>query len=228
MAMKVSPLAGKPAELWMLVNVPKLITAYYTDVPDPSVPEQRVAFGTSGHRGSAFQKAFNEWHILAISQAICLYRRQQKIDGPLFLGMDTHALSVPAFTSALEVLAANEVEVMIAEGDEYTPTPVISHAILTYNQDRRTGLADGIVITPSHNPPHDGGFKYNPPSGGPAEGPITDWIEAKANEFLENGLQGVKRMPLEKALRASTTHRHDYLNAYVSDLGHMIDMDAIR
>ena len=226
--MEVSPFAGKPAESSMLVNVPKLITAYYTDVPDPSVPEQRVAFGTSGHRGSAFQKAFNEWHILAISQAICLYRRQQKIDGPLFLGMDTHALSVPAFASALEVLAANGVDVMIAEKDEYTPTPVVSHAILTYNRGRKKGLADGIVITPSHNPPHDGGFKYNPPNGGPAERAVTDWIEAKANEFLESGLRGVKRIPFEKALRASTTHRHDYLNAYISDLGNVIDMDAIR
>ena len=165
------------------------------------MPAQRVAFGTSGHRGSAFDKAFNEWHILAISQAICLYRKQHKIDGPLFLGMDTHALSVPALASALEVLAANGVEVMLAEGDEYTPTPVISHAILTYNRGRKTGLADGIVITPSHNPPHDGGFKYNPPSGGPAEGVVTDWIEAKANEFLEAKLQGVKRISFEKALQ---------------------------
>jgi len=226
--MKVSPFAGKPAESSMLVNVPKLITAYYTEVPDPSVPEQRVSFGTSGHRGSAFQEAFNEWHILAISQAICLYRRQQKIDGPLFLGMDTHALSVPAFAGALEVLAANGVEVMIAEKDEYTPTPVVSHAILTYNRGRKTGLADGIVITPSHNPPHDGGFKYNPPNGGPAEGIVTDWIEAKANGFLENDLRGVKRIPFDKALRAGTTHRHDYLNAYITDLADVIDMDAIR
>jgi len=226
--MKVSPFAGKPAESSMLVNVPKLITAYYTDVPDPSVPEQRVAFGTSGHRGSAFQKAFNEWHILAISQAICLYRRQQKIDGPLFLGMDTHALSVPAFASALEVLAANGVDVMIAEEDEYTPTPVVSHAILTYNRGRKTRLADGVAITPSHNPPHDGGFKYNPPNGGPAERAVTGWIEARANEFLESGLRGVKRIPVEKALRASTTHRHDYLGSYVSDLGSVIDMDTIR
>ena len=226
--MKVSPLAGKPAEASMLVNVPKLITAYYTEVPDPSMPEQRVSFGTSGHRGSAFEKSFNERHILAISQAICLYRRQQKIDGPLFLGMDTHALSVPALAGALEVLAANGVEVMLAERDDYTPTPVVSHAILTYNGGRKTGLADGIVITPSHNPPHHGGFKYNPPNGGPAESAVTDWIEAKANGFLENGLRGVKRIPFEKALRASTTHRHDYLNAYVSDLGNMIDMDAIR
>jgi hypothetical protein len=167
--MKVSPLAGKPAEPSMLVDVPKLVTAYYTEIPDPAVPEQRVAFGTSGHRGSAFDKAFNEWHILAISQAICLYREQKKIDGPLFLGMDTHALSVPALAGALEVLAANRVEVMIAQGDEYTPTPAVSHAIPTYNRARKTGLADGIVITPSHNPPPDGGFKYNPPIGGPAE-----------------------------------------------------------
>ena len=158
--MKISPCAGKPAEPSMLVNVPRLITAYYTEVPDPSVPEQRVAFGTSGHRGSALQKAFNEWHILAITRAICLYRTRQKIDGPLFLGMDTHALSVPALASALEVLAANGVEVMLAENEEYTPTPVISHAIVTHNRGRRTGLADGIVITPSHNPPHDGGFKF--------------------------------------------------------------------
>src|ERR1035438_554823 len=226
--MKVSPFAGKPAELSMLVNVPRLVTAYYTETPDPSVPEQRVAFGTSGHRGSAFDKAFNEWHILAISQAICLYREQQKIDGPLFLGMDTHALSEPALASALEVRAANGVEVMLAEGDEYTPTPAISHAILTYNRGRKTGLADGIVITPSHNPPPDGGFKYNPPNGGPAEGAVTAWIEAKANELLENGLLGLKRIPFEKALRAPTTHRHDYLNTYIADLANVIDMDAIR
>jgi phosphoglucomutase len=226
--MKISPLAGKPAPASMLVNVPRLVTAYYSEEPDPSVPSQRVAFGTSGHRGSAFDKAFNEWHILAISQAICLYRKLHQINGPLFLGMDTHALSVPALASALEVLAANGVEVMLAEGDEYTPTPVISHAILTYNHERKTGLADGIVITPSHNPPHDGGFKYNPPSGGPAEGVVTDWIQAKANEFLEAKLQGVKRIPLEKALRASTTHRHDYLNTYIADLANVVGMDAIR
>jgi phosphoglucomutase len=226
--MKISPCAGKPAEASMLVNIPRLVTAYYTEVPDPSVPEQRVAFGTSGHRGSAFEKAFNELHILAISQAICLYREQKKIDGPLFLGMDTHALSEPALASALEVLAANEVDVMIAEKEDYTPTPAVSHAILTYNRGRTTGLADGIVITPSHNPPADGGFKYNPPNGGPAESAITAWIEAKANEFLESGLAGVKRIPFEKALRVATTHRHDYLNAYVSDLGNVIDMDVIR
>ena len=226
--MKVSPYAGRPATASMLVNVPRLVTAYYTEVPDPSVPEQRVAFGTSGHRGSAFETAFNEWHILAISQAICLYRTQHRIDGPLFLGMDTHALSVPALASALEVLAANGVEIMLAEGDEYTPTPAISHAILTYNRGRKTGLADGIVITPSHNPPDDGGFKYNPPNGGPAEGVVTDWIQAKSNEFLEAKLQGVKRIPLEKALHASTTHRHDYLKAYIADLANVVDMDAIR
>jgi phosphoglucomutase len=226
--MKVSPYAGKPAEVSMLVNVPKLITAYYTEVPDPSVPEQRVAFGTAGHRGSAFEKAFNEWHIVAISQAICQYRQQQGINGPLFLGIDTHALSEPAFASAIEVLAANATEVVIAEKDEYTPTPVISHAILTYNRGRKTGLADGIVITPSHNPPHDGGFKYNPPNGGPAETDVTDWIEVKSNEFLARDLLDVKRIPFEKALRASTTHRHNYIDAYVSDLGNVIDMDAIR
>jgi phosphoglucomutase len=226
--MKISPLAGKPAEASMLVDIPKLITAYYTEVPDASVPEQRVAFGTSGHRGSSFNKAFNEAHILAISQAICLYRAEKKIDGPLFMGMDTHALSVSALASALEVLAANGVEVMLAENDEYTPTPTISHAILTYNNGRKTGLADGIVITPSHNPPHDGGFKYNPPHGGPAESTITSWIQGKANEFLENRLSGVKRISYEKALRASTTHRHDYLTAYVSDLVNVIDMDVIR
>jgi phosphoglucomutase len=220
--------AGKPAEPSMLIDVPRLVTAYFTEVPDASVPEQRVSFGTSGHRGSAFDRAFNEWHILAISQAICLYRTEQKIDGPLFLGIDTHALSTPALASALEVLAANGVEVMIAEGDEYTPTPAISHAILTYNRGRKTGLADGIVITPSHNPPRDGGFKYNPPNGGPAETAITRWIETKANQFLEARLKGVKRIPFERALRAPTTHRHNYVDAYTQDLASAIDMDAIR
>ena len=226
--MKVSPLAGRPAKPAILVDVPKLITAYYTGVPDPLVPEQRVLFGTSGHRGSALNKAFNEGHILAITQAICLYREQQKINGPLFLGMDTHALSVPACASALEVLAANGVEVMIAQGDEYTPTPAVSHAILTYNFGRKRRLADGIVITPSHNPPKEGGFKYNPPNGGPADTGVTGWIGAKANSFLKCGLKGVKRISFEKALHASTTHRHNYLNAYVSDLDKVIDMDAMR
>lgn len=226
--MNVSPSAGKPAEPAMLVNVPRLVTAYYTETPDPFVPAQRVAFGTSGHRGSSFDKSFNEPHVLAISQAICVHRKQKKIDGPLFLGIDTHALSVPAVASALEVLAANGVEVMLAAGDEYTPTPAVSHAILTYNRGRKTGLADGIVITPSHNPPQDGGFKYNPPHGGPAEQAVTNWIEGKANEILERGLRGVNRIPYDKALRASTTHRHDYLNTYVADLGNVIDMESLR
>ena len=224
----VSPLAGKPATSAMLANIPKLVAAYYSGVPDFSIAAQRISFGTSGHRGSALQNSFNESHVLAIIQAICLYRDAQGINGPLFLGIDTHALSEPAYASALEVLAANGVEVMIAAQDEYTPTPVISHAILAYNRGRIAGLADGIVITPSHNPPEDGGIKYNPPNGGPAGTGVTDWIEAKANAFLKNGLQGVLRMPVEKALRAATTHRHDYLNAYVSDLGNVLDMDAIR
>ncbi|HUD82272.1 MAG TPA: hypothetical protein VMQ67_02165, partial [Candidatus Saccharimonadales bacterium] len=226
--MKISPLAGKPAPLGILVDVPRLVSAYYTGLPDPAVPAQRVAFGTSGHRGSSFKLAFNEWHILAITQAICLYRASKNIVGPLFLGMDTHALSIPACATALEVLAANGVEVMLAKGDEYTPTPVVSHAILAYNRGRTGGLADGIVITPSHNPPHDGGFKYNPPSGGPADTVVTGWIESKANELLEARLAGVKRIPHEQALRASTTHRHDYLNAYVNDLGSIIDLNIIR
>ena len=212
----------------MLVDVPKLVTAYYSEIPDPSVPAQRVAFGTSGHRGSAFKSSFNEKHILAITQALCLYRHEQKINGPLFLGMDTHALSVPALSSALEVLAANGVEVMLADKEEYTPTPVISHAILNYNSGHKKGFADGIVITPSHNPPHDGGFKYNPPNGGPAEADVTDWIEAKSNELLERNLQDVKRIPYEKALRATTTHRHDYLNTYITDLINVINIDTIR
>jgi phosphoglucomutase len=226
--MKISPLAGKPAPPGILVDVSRLITAYYTGVPDPTVPAQRVAFGTSGHRGSSFNLAFNEWHILAITQAICFYRKENGIDGPLFLGMDTHALSIPACASALEVLAANDIEVMLAQGDDYTPTPVISHAILTSNRGRKSGLADGIVITPSHNPPHDGGFKYNPPNGGPASNAVTRWIQAKANEMLEARLAGVKRIPHAQALRASTTHRHDYITAYVNDLGSVIDMDIIR
>jgi phosphoglucomutase len=226
--MNVSPKAGLPADASMLVDVPKLIAAYYEDRPDPSVPAQRVAFGTSGHRGSSFDRAFNQWHILAITQAICLYRRENKIDGPLFLGIDTHALSRPAFESALEVLAANDVDVMIAKNDEFTPTPAVSHAILTYNRGRNAGFADGIVVTPSHNPPEDGGFKYNPPNGGPAETTITSWIQSKANEFLAAALEGVERMPFESALLSPTTHQHDYLNAYVNDLQNVIDFDAIR
>jgi phosphoglucomutase len=223
-----NPLAGKPPPASLLVDVPRLITAYYTAQPDPAQVSQRVSFGTSGHRGSALDAAFNERHILAITQAICLYRKQQNIDGPLFIGIDTHALSVPAQATALEVLAANGVEVMLAAGDEYTPTPVISHAILTYNRGRSSGLADGIVITPSHNPPRDGGFKYNPPNGGPADTTVTGWIEAKANAILEADLSGVQRIPYARALRAGTTHQHDYLNAYVDDLPHVIDMDAVR
>ena len=226
--MTINPLAGKPAEQKMLVNIPRLVTAYYTGIPDTAIPGQRVAFGTSGHRGSSLTNSFNENHILAITQAICFYRKEQKIDGPLYVGFDTHALSAPAFATTMEVLAANDVEVMIATNDEYTPTPAISHAILQYNQERKTGLADGIVITPSHNPPDDGGFKYNPPNGGPAPGTITDWIEAKANEMLENNLQLVKRISLKKALAADTTHQHDYLNTYINDLGNVIDMKLIQ
>ncbi len=225
--MDISPFAGKPANPDMLVNIPKLITSYYSEIPDIKVREQRVMFGTSGHRGSSFNTSFNEWHILAITQAICLYRIRNKIDGPLFLGKDTHALSEPALATALEVLAGNSVQVMLAENDEYVPTPVISHAILRYNGDRKTGFADGIVITPSHNPPNDGGFKYNPPNGGPADDNVTGWIEKKANEILENKLQGVKRISFEKAIHASTTHRYDFHNTYINDLVSVIDMDVI-
>jgi phosphoglucomutase len=226
--MKTSDLAGKPATASMLLNTPKLISAYYTGRPDAATPAQRVAFGTSGHRGTAFDNSFNEWHILAITQAICQHRKQEGIDGPLFLGMDTHALSAPAHATALEVLAANGVEAMIADGDEYTPTPVVSHAILAYNRGRKKGLGDGIIITPSHNPPQDGGFKYNPPHGGPAESGVTGWIEGRANELLAEQTQGVKRTTLEKALAAGTTHRHDYAGAYINDLGNVIDMEAVR
>jgi phosphoglucomutase len=226
--MNINPLAGKPAPHEMLVKVPRLITSYYTERPDPAIPAQRVAFGTSGHRGSAFARSFNEWHVLAITQAICRYRRQEGIDGPLFIGVDTHALSEPAYASALEVLAANGVEIMIAQNGEYTPTPAISHAIVAYNRGRTAGLADGIVVTPSHNPPESGGFKYNPPSGGPADEIVTGWIEAAANGLLESKLDGVLRMCLSKALRATTTHRHDFLNAYVGDLVSVIDMDVVR
>jgi phosphoglucomutase len=226
--MKINSRAGQPAVSSDLVDVPKLLAAYYEDRPDPHVPGQRVVFGTSGHRGSSFERSFNEWHILAITQAICLYRQQHQIDGPLFLGIDTHALSGPALESALEILAANGVDVMLAEKGDYTPTPVISHAILTYNHGRKTGLCDGIVVTPSHNPPDSGGFKYNPPHGGPAEAEVTGWIEAKANEFLMEKLSGIKRISFEKALSSSTTHRHDYLSLYVQDLGAILDMEAVR
>ncbi len=225
--MEPNPLAGKPAPPEMLVNIPRLMTAYYTGVPDFAEPTQRVAFGTSGHRGSALDNSFNEAHVLAISQAICQYRKQAGIDGPLFLGIDTHALSEPAFASALEVFAANGVDVMLAEHDEYTPTPAVSHAILVHNRGRDSGLADGIVITPSHNPPDSGGYKYNPPTGGPADTGITGWIEKRANTLLKDALQGVKRMPFKQALRAATTHRHDYLSAYVNDLDSVLDLDAI-
>ena len=228
MKINISPLAGKVAQPTNLVNVPRLITAYYSITPDTAEPMQRVKFGTSGHRGSSFESSFNEWHVLAISQAICDYRKKQGIGGPLFLGIDTHALSIPACASALEVLAANGVDVMLAEEDEFTPTPVISHAILTYNRGRTRGLADGIVITPSHNPPDNGGFKYNPPSGGPANEGVTGWVEARANELLKNGLKGIHRITYESALHSSTTHRHDFLNAYVNDLINVLDIDAIR
>jgi len=226
--MQVSPLAGKPADPSNLINVPRLVTAYYTGRPDPSVAEQRVVFGTSGHRGCSLDNAFNETHILAITQAICLYRTQQSIDGPLFIGTDTHALSDPAFASALEVLAANGVEVMVDAGNGYTPTPVISHAVLTYNRGRRRGLADGIVITPSHNPPRFGGFKYDPPTGGPADTHVTQWIEERANAFIADGLRGVARMPFERARIAATTHPHPYRDAYVSDLPAVVDLESIR
>ena len=232
MTSHISPLAGLPAPPESLVDVAKLVTAYYTDAPDPSVPAQRVAFGTSGHRGSAFDGAFNEAHVLAITQAICDYRRTQGINGPLFLGIDTHALSQPACASALEVLAANGVEVMLSAGDEYTPTPAVSHAIVVHNRAangaRCTARADGIVVTPSHNPPRDGGFKYTPPHGGPAGEDVTGWIERAANRYLETALADVKRMPHAKALRAATTHRHDYLRNYVDDLGYVIDLDLVR
>jgi phosphoglucomutase len=225
---KIDASAGKPADPSILVNVPKLVAAYYLLRPDPTDPRQQVVFGTSGHRGSAFDGAFNEWHILGITQSICDYRKSQRIDGPVFLGMDTHALSEPAFGSALEVLAANNIEVMLSEGTPYTPTPAVSYAILRYNEGRKTGLADGIVITPSHNPPDDGGFKYDPPHGGPADAQVTSWIESKANEYLRAGLVGVRRVLFEQALRSSTTHRHDYLHTYIGDLESVIDLAAIR
>jgi phosphoglucomutase len=228
MSEQVSKLAGKPIDPASLVNVPRLITAYFAGKPDPSVPSQRVAFGTSGHRGSAFNNAFNEDHILAITQAICLYRAAQGTDGPLFIGKDTHALSEPALVSAIEVLAANGVETMIDDHDGYTPTPVISHAILGYNRKRTSGLADGIVITPSHNPPPDGGFKYNPTNGGPADTDATGWIEKTANDFIKAKLKGVKRIPYEKALKSACIHRYDYVTPYVKDLDKVVDLEAIR
>src|SRR6478735_8471943 len=226
--MSVNPLAGKSAPASLLVNVPRLVTAYYSEHPDASVAAERVAFGTSGHRGSAFTRSFNEAHILAITQAICAYRHAHQIDGPLFIGMDTHALSESAFVSALEVLAANGVEVMIDRDGGYTPTPVISHAILRYNRGRRSGLADGIVVTPSHNPPEDGGFKYNPPTGGPADTGVTGWIEQTANALLAEDLRTVRRMPSARARHATSTHLHDYVTPYVDDLASVIDMDVIR
>src|SRR5262245_45115364 len=228
MSATISPLAGKPAPGKLLTDIPKLITAYYSERPDPSVPAQRVAFGTSGHRGSSFECSFNETHLLAMSQAICAYRAREKITGPLFLAFDSHALSAPAFASALEVLAANGVEVLIAKDDEFTPTPALSQAILVYNRGRQSGLADGIVITPSHNPPDSGGFKYNPPNGGPADAVVTGWIETEANRLIEAGLKGVKRMPYAEARRASTTREHDFLDGYVRDLANVIDLDLIR
>jgi len=226
--MPISPLAGHPAPASLLANIPRLVTAYYAEHPDPAVAAERVSFGTSGHRGSAFHRTFNEAHILAITQAICKHRKANGISGPLFLGMDTHALSEPAFATALEVLAANGVDVMIDQDRGYTPTPVISHAILGYNRGRTSGFADGIVITPSHNPPEDGGFKYNPPNGGPADTNITTAIERAANAMLADELKSVRRLPYAQALRASTTHKHDYVTPYVDTLGEVVDMDAIR
>ncbi len=226
--MKINALAGKLATQDLLVDVPKLVTAYYSIIPDPLMSEQRVFFGTSGHRGSSFLKSYNEWHILAITQAICNYRKLHGITGPLFLGIDTHALSIPSFNSALEVLAANHVAVMLAEGNDFTPTPVISHAILSYNKKKSQGKADGIVITPSHNPPHEGGFKYNPPTGGPADLMVTNWIEEQANHFLENKLKGVERISIQKALGSPTTHFYPFRESYINDLDQIIDMEVIK
>lgn len=226
--MAIHPLAGQTAPASILVDVSKLLATYHSDKPDPSIREQRVSFGTSGHRGSSFKRSFNEWHILAITQAVCEYRHAQGTTGPLYLGMDTHALSRPAFSTALEVLAANGVEVLIDQDGGYTPTPVISHAILKFNKGRTSGLADGIVVTPSHNPPEDGGIKYNPPQGGPADTQVTKWIEDRANVLLAAGLQGVNRISSERAQRALTTHRYDYIGGYVGDLRHIVDLDAIK
>jgi phosphoglucomutase len=225
---KINPLAGQPAGAAQRIDVAKLVAAYYDLHPDPAVAAERVAFGTSGHRGSSFERSFNEAHVLAITQAIVLYRRKQGIDGPLFIGVDTHALSRPAFESALEVLAANGIETRISKGGEYTPTPAVSHAILVHNRGRRSAFADGIVVTPSHNPPDNGGFKYNPPNGGPADTAVTGWIEIKANGLLEAALKDVRRTPIDRARNASTTHEHDFLTAYVDDLRNVIDFDPIR
>ncbi|MGE5238065.1 MAG: phosphoglucomutase (alpha-D-glucose-1,6-bisphosphate-dependent) [Chloroflexota bacterium] len=226
--MSVHPLAGKPAPRSVLVNVPRLIAEYFVQVPDVSKGDERVSFGTSGHRGSSFRRSFNEAHILATSQAICDYRKANETKGPLFLGMDTHALSEPAQITALEVLCANDIDVMVARDSGYTPTPVISHAILVHNRRRTSGLADGIVITPSHNPPEDGGFKYNPPHGGPAETQATKWIEQRANDLLADGNRGVKRISYDSAVSGGRVHDHDYIGPYVSDLQSVLDMDAIR
>ena len=228
MTVQISPLAGKIAKPSMLVNVPRLVTAYFNGKPDPKVASQRVAFGTSGHRGSAYDNAFNEAHILAISQAICHHRSRNGITGPLFIGIDTHALSEPALASALEVFAANDVDTMIDEHRGYTPTPVISHAILTYNKNRKSGLADGVVITPSHNPPEDGGFKYNPLNGGAAETDVTTWIEQAANVLLKAGLDGLRRVPYDRARKSPHVHQYDYIGPYVADLQNVVDMEAIR
>lgn len=228
MTQKIDPNAGKPAPKSSLVDVAKLLAAYSDLKPDPSVPAQRVAFGTSGHRGSSFDRSFNAAHILAITQAICEYRKGKGIDGPLYIGFDTHALSQPAFDNALEVLVANDVQTVISRGGEFTPTPTVSHAILGYNKARQHGLADGIVITPSHNPPDNGGFKYNPPNGGPADTDVTGWVQKRANALLEENLKGVKRVALTKARKSDLVHEHDYLRNYVADLASVIDFDLIR
>lgn len=226
--MPIHQFAGQPAPPSSLVDISKLLTAYRAEQPDPSAREQRVSFGTSGHRGSSFKRSFNEHHIVAIAQAVCEYRATQRTTGPLYLGKDTHALSDPAFVTVLEVLAANGVEVMIDQDNGFTPTPVISHAILSYNRGRTSGLADGIVITPSHNPPEDGGIKYNPPNGGPADTQVTKWIEDRANTLLTKNLQECNRLPIEQARQAATTHRHNYIGAYLSDLKNIIDIAAIK
>jgi phosphoglucomutase len=223
-----NPAAGKPVDSAALVNIPQLVTAYFASKPDPADPTQRVAFGTSGHRGTSLKGSFNENHILATTQAICDHRREIGLDGPLFIGIDTHALAEPALVSAVEVFAANGVEIMIDERGGYTPTPVISHAILSYNRGRTSGIADGVVITPSHNPPEDGGYKYNPPHGGPADTDVTGKVEKAANAYMAAGMNGVARMPYERARKVSTTHLHDYIRPYVADLGNAVDMALIR